>query len=160
MGLLRWLSDKKKSACQCRRLRRRRLNPWVGKISWRREWQSTSCLENPMDCGAWATGHGVTKSQTWLSMHTQSKWLWISPSPSSPTYNCSSSPINFWVSLHFLFSFSAIALLQALYLDWCSRHTNWFWLPAMLPFSNPSYTHPRKSYLCDINFIMFYFKNK
>ena len=160
MGLLRWLSDKKKSACQCRRLRRRRLNPWVGKISWRREWQSTFCLENPMDCGAWATGHGVTKSQTWLIIHTQSKWLWISPSPSSPTYNCSSSPINFWVSLHFLFSFSAIALLQALYLDWCSRHTNWFWLPAMLPFSNPSYTHPRKSYLCDINFIMFYFKNK
>ena len=29
-----------------------------------------SCLENPMDRGAWwATVHGVTKSQTWL------KWL-------------------------------------------------------------------------------------
>ena len=27
-----------------------------------------SCLENPMDRGAWwATVHGVTKSQTWLS---------------------------------------------------------------------------------------------
>ena len=147
----------KVAACQCRRLRRRRLNPWVGKISWRREWQSTSCLENPMDCGAWwATVHGITKSQTWLSMHTQSKWLWISPSPSSSTYNCSSSPINFWVSLHFL----CIALFQAFYLDWCSRHTNWFWLPTMLPFSNPSCTNPIKSYLCNINFIMLYFKNK
>ena len=42
-------------------------SPWVGKISWRREWQPTpvflpgesgnplqcSCLENPMDRGAW-----------------------------------------------------------------------------------------------------------
>ena len=27
-----------------------------------------SCLENPMDRGAWqAPGHGVAKSQTWLS---------------------------------------------------------------------------------------------
>ena len=47
-----------------------------------------SCLENPMDRGAWrATVHGVTKSQTWLkrlSMHVtadlkckdaQEKWL-------------------------------------------------------------------------------------
>ena len=30
-----------------------------------------SCLENPMDGGAWwATVHGVTKSQTWLSDFT------------------------------------------------------------------------------------------
>ena len=30
-----------------------------------------SCLENPMDGGAWwATAHGVTKSQTWLSHFT------------------------------------------------------------------------------------------
>ena len=29
-----------------------------------------SCLENPMDTGAWrATVHGVTNTQTWLSMH-------------------------------------------------------------------------------------------
>ena len=29
-----------------------------------------SCLRNPMDRGAWwATFHGVTKNQTWLSMH-------------------------------------------------------------------------------------------
>ena len=31
-----------------------------------------SCLENPMDRGAWqATVHGVTKSQTRLSTHTK-----------------------------------------------------------------------------------------
>ena len=51
-------------------------DPWVVKIPWRRAWQPTlySCLENPMDRGAWkATIHGVTKSWTrlrQLSKHT------------------------------------------------------------------------------------------
>ena len=36
----RWLSGKE-SACQCRRHRRRRFDPWDGKISWRRKWQCT-----------------------------------------------------------------------------------------------------------------------
>ena len=31
----------KESACQCRRLKRRRFSPWVGKIPWRRKWQPT-----------------------------------------------------------------------------------------------------------------------
>ena len=36
------------------------------------------CLENPMDRGAWrATVHGVTESQTQLSMHTQSVICYI-----------------------------------------------------------------------------------
>ena len=35
-----WLSDEE-CTCQCRKCRRRRFNPWVGKIPWRREWQST-----------------------------------------------------------------------------------------------------------------------
>ena len=48
-----------------------------------------SCLENPMDGGAWwATVHGVIKSQTWLSdftftftfMHWRRKWQ---PTPGS-----------------------------------------------------------------------------
>ena len=35
-----------------------------------------SCLENPMDRGAWrAAVHGVTKDQTWLSMCAQSPLL-------------------------------------------------------------------------------------
>ena len=36
----RWNSGKA-SACQCRRHKRRELDPWVGKIPWRRKWQST-----------------------------------------------------------------------------------------------------------------------
>ena len=42
-------------------------DPWVLKIHWRRKWQPTpvSCLENPMDRGAWqAAIHRVVKSQT------------------------------------------------------------------------------------------------
>ena len=31
----------KQSACQCRRHRRCRFDPWVGKIPWRRKWQPT-----------------------------------------------------------------------------------------------------------------------
>ena len=38
LGLLWWLSGKKKSS---RQWKRRRFNPWVGKISWRRESQPT-----------------------------------------------------------------------------------------------------------------------
>jgi len=31
----------KEPACQCRRPKRCRFNPWVGKIPWRRAWQPT-----------------------------------------------------------------------------------------------------------------------
>ena len=40
-GLLRW-SRGEESTCQFRRRRRLGFNPWVGKILWRRKWQSTS----------------------------------------------------------------------------------------------------------------------
>ena len=32
----------KESTCQCSRCKRCGLDPWVGKITWRRKWQSTS----------------------------------------------------------------------------------------------------------------------
>ena len=38
---IRWRSDKE-SSCQGRRCKRCRFDPWVGKIPWRRKWQSTS----------------------------------------------------------------------------------------------------------------------
>ena len=73
--LARWCSGKE-SACRCRRCKRHEFSPWVGKMPWRMAWGPTqySCLENPMDWGAWlAAIHGVAKSQTWLSdwAHTQ-----------------------------------------------------------------------------------------
>ena len=34
-------SDKKKIACQCRRHKKHKFDPWVGKIPWSRKWQPT-----------------------------------------------------------------------------------------------------------------------
>ena len=50
--------------------KRQGFDPWVRKISWRRNGNPLqySSLENFMERGAWlATVHGFTKSQTWLS---------------------------------------------------------------------------------------------
>ena len=56
-------SRKKPAHHKCRRHKRCRFDLWVRKIPWRRAWQPIpySCLENPMDRGAWlATVHKVT----------------------------------------------------------------------------------------------------
>ena len=56
-------------ACQCRRYKGLRLDPWVGKIAWRKAWQPLKyfCLENPTDRGAWqAIVCRVTESLTRL----------------------------------------------------------------------------------------------
>ena len=60
-------------ACQCRRRKRHRFNPWVEKRPWRRKCNPLqySSLENPMDRGAWrATVMGSQKSQTRQNTHT------------------------------------------------------------------------------------------
>ena len=67
--------------------RRCRFDPRAGKIPWRRKWQRTPVFlawEFFMDRGAWwATVHGVTKSQTWLSdWHFHfTPWPRIEPRP-------------------------------------------------------------------------------
>ena len=69
-------SSGKGPSYQCRRQRRHRFNPWVGKIPWRRAWQPLLFLvwRIPMNRGAWlATVHGVTKGRAQLkrlSMHS------------------------------------------------------------------------------------------
>ena len=64
-GLSRWFSGKE-SASQCRRHRKWGFNTWIRKIPWRNgNPLQYSCLENPMDRGAWrATVHGVANSWT------------------------------------------------------------------------------------------------
>ena len=49
MGFQVILVVKKKSACQCRRYKRHRFDPWVRKIPWRRACNPLQylCLENP-----------------------------------------------------------------------------------------------------------------
>ena len=60
----------KESACQCRRCKRCRFNPWTGEFPWSGRWQPLQypCLENSIDRGAWqATVHWDTKSRTQLN---------------------------------------------------------------------------------------------
>ena len=66
----------KESTCQCRRCRKHRFHPWVGKIPWRRKWQLTqySCLENSMVNGDWQVGYnpwGHKESNTTERLSTQ-----------------------------------------------------------------------------------------
>ena len=72
-GLLKWHGGKE-SACQCRRRRRRGFSSRVWKIPGEGHGNplQDSCLENPTDKGDWwAAVHGVAKSWTYLSEHTQ-----------------------------------------------------------------------------------------
>ena len=69
MGLL-WRLSGKEPTCQRQRGRSRGFCPWVRKTPWGRKGHPLqySCLENPMDRGAWwAPVHRVTKRQTRLS---------------------------------------------------------------------------------------------
>ena len=57
------------SACQSRRQKRCRFDPWARKIPWRREWQSATVIL-PGKRSLVGYSPRVTKSQTWLSTHT------------------------------------------------------------------------------------------
>ena len=71
LRLPRWCSGKEPT-CQCRRCRRRRFDPWVRKIPWRRKWQPTPVFlpgkshgqRSLVGCIAWDC-----KSQTQPSEH-------------------------------------------------------------------------------------------
>ena len=59
----------KEPTWQCRKLKRRRFDPWVGKIPWRRAWQPTSVFlpaESP-----WTEAPGGLQStglQSWTQL--------------------------------------------------------------------------------------------
>ena len=60
----------KEPTCQCRKLKRCRFDPWVGKIPWRRKWQPTLVFlpgEFHGQRSLAATTHRVAKSWTGLS---------------------------------------------------------------------------------------------
>ena len=95
-GLSRVFSNttvQKHQFCQCGRCKRRGINPWVGKMPWRREWQPTSVFlpRKFVDRGAWwAAIHGAAKTQTKLSMsmmhctptgdrYLLHRFIWIKP---------------------------------------------------------------------------------
>ena len=56
--------NKTKPTCPCRRRKRRRFDPWVGKIPWRRAQQPTPVFLPGESHGQRATVHGVAESDT------------------------------------------------------------------------------------------------
>ena len=69
----------KEPTCQCKRHKRGRFDPLVGKSLWRQHGNplQCSCLKNLMDRGAWrATVHGVAKSQTRLKRLSTVQGTW------------------------------------------------------------------------------------
>ena len=76
MYILRWASQValvvKNLPVSAGRCKRHGFDPWVGKIPWRRKWQSTPVFL-PGESRGWGSlmgySHGVIKSWTWL------KWL-------------------------------------------------------------------------------------
>ena len=60
-GLPRWLSGKESASVQ--RRKRRRFDPWVRKVPWRREWPPIpTFLLRKFHGQRWATVHGVADS--------------------------------------------------------------------------------------------------
>ena len=72
----------KKPACQCRRCKRCGLDPWVGKIPWRRAWQPTPVFLPRESRGPEEPGrpmvHRAAKSRTWLEWHSTHACMWSS----------------------------------------------------------------------------------
>ena len=66
-----WWHSGNESVCQCRRRKRRRVDPWVGKVPWRRKRQPTPVFLPGESHGqrnlSVHTVYEVSKSQTWLS---------------------------------------------------------------------------------------------
>ena len=64
----------KEPVCQCRRLKRHRLDPWVRKILWRRKWQlaPVSLQKNPADRGPGGLQSMVSQrvGRNWIHVHT------------------------------------------------------------------------------------------
>ena len=77
--LPRWRSGED-SACQCRRLKRCGMDPWVGKISWRRKWQPTLVFlpeksHEQRNLVGYRLAEGWTQLSNWTQTRTHSYTL-------------------------------------------------------------------------------------
>ena len=110
--LFKWRTGKE-SACQCRRWKRRRFDPWLGKVPWSRKWQPTLIFlpgkfhtqKSPEDDSPWVAEsdraeHMYTASTTdcFLLWFITGYWVWF-PVPYSRTWLFIHSVYN---SLHLL----------------------------------------------------------
>ena len=68
----------KESACQCRRHKRRRFNPWVGKIRWSRKWLPTPWLPTPVFLlGESHRREEPGRLQSMGSQRVKPDWTWL-----------------------------------------------------------------------------------
>ena len=99
--LPKWLSGKE-STCQCRRPKRHKFDPWVGKIPWGRKWQLTPIFlpgkshgrrSRLQSVGSQRNGHNWATEQTQQQLqtiHVSITWELISNtnSQAAPQTNC------------------------------------------------------------------------
>ena len=87
----------KEPTYQCRRHKRSGLDPWVGKIPWRRTWQTTPVFL-PGEFHGWrslgTTVHGVTKSQTWLKWISMHAWIVAHQAPLSMGFSAKNTGVS------------------------------------------------------------------
>ena len=85
----------KEPTYQCRRHKRRRFDPWVGKILWRRAWQLTpEFLPGESHGQRSLVGHRVAKSRTWLKQLSTHTGAWPGPSHNFEKALCPHSNIS------------------------------------------------------------------
>ena len=88
LGFPWWLSGKE-SACQCRRHKQCRFDPWVGNIPWRKKWQPSplflpgkshgqrSLVVYSLWCGKRVRHDLATKQQYWFYSNIPEKKNWF-----------------------------------------------------------------------------------
>ena len=94
----------KELACRCRRLKRCGFDPWIRKVPGEENGNPLqySCLENPMDRGAWwVTGHRVTQSWTQLKRWSipKSDWSYSLQPKMEKLYTVSKNKTGSWLLL-------------------------------------------------------------
>ena len=123
----RWHSGKE-STCHCRRCKRRRFNPWVRKMPWRRAWQPTPVFLSGESHGQKSLesySQRVPRCQTRLNTHARYKVL-CKPQPIENKFFFKEAPVNISPLIKKkTSSFSLTSDLTLLRLS-CSRATSLF----------------------------------
>ena len=128
-----WLSGKE-STCQYRRHKRRKLDPWVGKIPWRRKWQLIPVFlpgkvhgqRSLSGYSPWGCKESDTTEPTFQKCGPSSFLTWL---PYGQTQPSNWTELNWWSeNAVSAFSFKlAETSFMALYMDRLCQHFECAW---------------------------------